>query len=89
MRNKKQLWEVLQNEYEEDLLNTNEESHCICDVISESENLEEDEKNFLLYEMKLFGLENGFVISLPFWKIEDIETRRNFINEKIKNYPNE
>ena len=86
MKNKKELWEIVKIEFEKDL--KGDEDTFICDIIlmSEPDFINEEEMNFLLNEMSEYAEENGMEVGRPFWNCNDIDSRRNFINEKIKKY---
>ncbi|WP_428067371.1 hypothetical protein [Chryseobacterium gambrini] len=86
MKSKRQLWEIIKVEFENDILLNEEDQHFICDVIlqSEPELITEEEMYGLLDEMKEYADEKGLRSGGPFWEIDDLESRFDFINEKIK-----
>lgn len=85
MRTKFQIWEIIRKEFEQDLLN-DDYRHYICDVINTSEELSDEEMDSAIDEMIEYAEENQLQYAKPFWKNEDIESRREFINRKIKKY---
>ena len=84
MRTKQELWTIVETQFKNDLL-IDEESHCICDVILsiEPDHIGEDEMNSLLQEMKDYAQENNLKAGAPFWEVEDIDSRLEFIATKI------
>lgn len=83
MKIKKILWESVLVEFENDL-KLDEESHCICDIIHNCGRFTPTEINILMKDMQSYAIKNELRIGAPFWDTEDLESRRNFINERIK-----
>jgi len=88
MKSKLELWKLVQRQFEEDLRNEFSDNIAICDSVSMLEvqnDITEDEMDILHDELEEYGIAIGIHKGL-FWDKNDIESRREFIKEKIKYY---